>query len=71
MVKTKAEAAKVLLEAGWSWDEVKGVLDGGKSAWVMPYLDPFLDPFTDADIGSSTAVGSGDRYTIWFSPKVD
>ncbi len=35
-VKTKAEAAKVLLEAGWSWDEVKGVLDGDDSVRVLP-----------------------------------
>ncbi len=26
-MKTKTEAVKVLLEAGWSWDEVRGVLE--------------------------------------------
>ncbi len=26
-MKTKTEAAKVLLKAGWSWDEVEGVLE--------------------------------------------
>ncbi len=36
MEKTKAEAAKVLLEAGWSWDEVKGVLDGADPVWFLP-----------------------------------
>ncbi len=37
-MKTKTEAAKVLLEAGWSWDEVREVLEEDK---VIPNRDTY------------------------------
>ncbi len=41
-MKTKTEVAKVLLKEGWSWDEVRGVLerDKGTPDYYIPYI-PF------------------------------
>ncbi len=41
-MKIKTEAAKVLLEAGWSWEEVRGVLEEDKVVPVIPNPTPYV-----------------------------
>ncbi len=35
-MKTKTKAAKVLLKAGWTWEEIEAVLGKENTIYVMP-----------------------------------
>lgn len=59
MGKTKADAAKVLIETGWTWNEVKAVLDDSSSTWV-PY--PVYPGYPWWQTGSYT--DTSDTYTF-------
>ncbi len=48
-MKTKTEAAKILLEAEWNWDEIKEVLEEVK---IVPNFDPYCDTYSCTDSGT-------------------
>lgn len=49
-MKTKTEAAKILLEVGWSWDEVKEVLEEDKI--IIPNFLPYRDTYSPVGYGA-------------------
>ena len=53
-MKTKTEAAKVLLEAGWNWDEVREVLEKDDYAYII-FQRPFNVP---GDSGTAVIYGA-------------
>lgn len=41
-MKDKTQAAKILLEAGWTWDEIQGVLAQPVAPQFIPYPAPSI-----------------------------
>jgi len=41
-MKTKTKAAKILLKAGWTWEEIEGVLGDRPVYYTPPYVVPYI-----------------------------
>lgn len=66
-MKTKTEAAKVLFDAGWTFQEVQEVLEGGETlTYPMPYpvypQSPYPAPYKLTD-GTDCTDGVTITYT--------